>query len=102
METKVMTQAPSKYGARIVDATGRVVALYNKVKLGDRVIWLGRKQGKGANDHRFEPGKDYEVCYIYESNGDLELQGDEAAITTRAGPSEYSVRTGCKVMRSMG
>jgi hypothetical protein len=80
-----------KYGTRIIDETGRVVALHGKVKLGERVVWIGRKDGSGANDHLFEAGREYEVCFIYESNGDVELQGDEPEITTRAGATEYRV-----------
>jgi len=81
-----------KYGTQITDESGRVVALHGIVKLGDRVVWLGRKEGKDTYDHLFEVGQAYEVCMIYESNGDLLLQGADPAVTIRAGRSEYQVK----------
>jgi hypothetical protein len=86
-----MTEANQdrKFGTRIYDESGNVTALHGKVKLGDQVTWLGRKHGSGSHDARFQLGKIYEVCFIYPSNGDIELQGPKPEITTRAGEEEY-------------
>jgi len=78
-----------KYGSVTVDATGRTIELYHKVRLGETVTWLGRRIGSSVNDSYFIVGKQYEVCYIYESSGDIELQGDLPEITIRASDSEY-------------
>lgn len=78
-----------KFGTRIYSEAGNVIALSGKLKLGDEVVWLGRKYGSCSNDGEFEIGKAYRVCFIYPSNGDVELQGHEPQITTRAGAEEY-------------
>jgi hypothetical protein len=86
-----MTEAHQyrKFGTRIYDESGNVIALHGKVRLGDRVTWLGRKQGSGSHDDQFQIGEAYQVCFIYPSNGDVELQGPKPWITTRAGDEEY-------------
>ena len=66
----------------------------DKVKLGDQVTWLGRKHGSGSNDARFIVGQRYPVAHIYLSNLDVELQGEQPEITTRAGQSEFSIGSG--------
>lgn len=87
---------PKKYGTHIYDEAGNVTALHGKLEVGDRVVWLGRKHGSGSHDAKFEVGKSYPVYFIYPSNGDVELQGSEPQITTRAGEEEY--RTQSKAM----
>jgi len=86
-----MTEANQyrKYGIRIYDESGNVTALHGKVKLGDQVTWLGRKHGSGSHDEQFRIGQAYQVCFIYPSNGNVELQGPKPEITTRAGEEEY-------------
>ncbi|RCW64073.1 hypothetical protein DET61_116114 [Marinobacter nauticus] len=86
-----MTEANqhSKFGSLICDESGNVIALYGKVRLGDRVTWLRRKHGSGSHDDQFQIGQAYQVCFIYPSNGDVELQGPKPGITTRAGDEEY-------------
>lgn len=78
-----------KFGTMSFDAAGNVTEVYGKVKLGDQVIWLGRKHGSGSYDHLLEIGKPYQVHFIYPSNGDVELQGPKPNITVRAGEEEY-------------
>lgn len=82
-----------KYGSPSFDQAGNVVKLHGKLALFDKVVWLGRKQGSGSNDDHFQVGQAYQVCFIYPSNGDVELQGDEPNITTRAGEEEYRLLT---------
>jgi hypothetical protein len=86
---KESTHQQRKFGTRIYDEAGNVMALHGKVKLGDQVTWLGRKHGSGSHDDRFQIGSSYSVCFIYPSNGDVELQGPDPRITTRAGEDEY-------------
>lgn len=64
-------------------------ALHSKIKLRQRVTWLGRKVGSCVNDRHFTVGMPYEVCFIYPSNGDVELQGNSPELTIRATESEY-------------
>lgn len=78
-----------KFGSPSFDSEGNIVALHRKLKLGDQVTWLGRKQGSGSNDDHFQIGHAYPVCFIYPSNFDVELQSGDPGITTRAGESEY-------------
>lgn len=61
--------------------------------IGTLVVWTGRKQGSCSHDSKFTVGEKYPVCYVYESNGDFELQGNEPEITIRAGSSEYSMKS---------
>jgi hypothetical protein len=78
-----------KYGTAIWDTAGNVIELHGKVKIGDKVTWLGRKAGSGKYDSEFVVGQQYPVCYIHESNFDVELQGQAGHITTRASSTEY-------------
>lgn len=85
------TNAMRKFGSPSFDEAGNIVALHGKLKLGEKVVWLGRKQGSGSNDEHFQVGHAYPVCFIYPSNTDVELQGDDPGVTTRAGDTEYSL-----------
>lgn len=89
MRIQSTASAGRKFGSPVFDAEGRIVELHGKVKLGDAVTWLGRKAGSGQYDSEFVVGQKYLVCYIYESNFDVELQGAADHITTRAGSTEY-------------
>jgi hypothetical protein len=65
----------------------------SSTKIGDSVIWLGRKLGSCSNDAKFVIGEKYSVAHIYPSNLDVEIEqyieGDH--VTTRAGLTEFSV-----------
>ncbi|WP_196161798.1 hypothetical protein [Reinekea sp. G2M2-21] len=82
-----------KYGSKVLNATGQVVGLHEMLKIGDSVIWNGRKYGSCEHDSEFQPGNTYPVCYIYDSNCDIELSVDagSAQITIRAHDDEYSI-----------
>lgn len=83
-----------KYGSVVCDINGNVIALHDKVAVGDKVEWLGRKEGGSCiNDDKFVVGEYYIVAAIYPSNFDLELQGSEDECTTRAGKTEYKLVT---------
>ncbi|MCF2903279.1 hypothetical protein L1267_23200 [Pseudoalteromonas sp. OFAV1] len=82
-----------KYGSVVYDINGNVTALHDKVAVGDKVEWLGRKEGNCINDDKFVVGEHYVVAAIYPSNFDLELQGSEDEYTTRAGKTEYKLVT---------
>lgn len=79
-------------GTAIYNLKGQIQELHRWVKLGDKVFWLGRKEGSGSWDDSFKVGEAYEVIFIYPAGG-VELQGPEPQITTRAGASEFETRS---------
>ncbi|KZX77291.1 hypothetical protein A3715_11295 [Oleiphilus sp. HI0009] len=80
-----------KYGTPIYDEKGFPLELYGKVKLGDSVTWLGRKQGSCSEDDKFKAGNEYKVVMIYPTNFDLEIELSDSPphVTIRAGQDEY-------------
>ncbi|MBB1352388.1 MULTISPECIES: hypothetical protein [Pseudoalteromonas] len=80
-----------KYGSVVCGINGNVIALHGKVAIGDKVEWLGRKEGSCINDDKFVVGEHYIVAAIYPINFDLELQGSEDECTIRAGKTEYKL-----------
>jgi hypothetical protein len=84
-----MRMTGRKFGTLVHDDTGRVVEVSGKVRLGEQVLWLGRKHGSCTHDAKFEINQAYQVYFIYPSNGDVELQGPEPHITIRATGDEY-------------
>lgn len=85
-----------QYESPALDASGRIVGLQGKVKLGGQVTWLGRKQGSCSNDDKFVVGQPYSVCHIYDSNHDVEIELPDCPphVTIRAGQSEYEIAHG--------
>lgn len=82
-----------KYGAPIYDESGFPVELNGKLKVRDKVLWLGRKVGSCSDDSKFMVNEPYPVTMIHPSNFDVELEQyiDGEHITIRAGESEYQV-----------